>query len=58
MEPCTEPNRKECPRLCQDFCNKEQALADERDERLYRMGYDLEDLDQDSPYNQWMNDGQ
>lgn len=21
---CTEPNRKDCPRLCQDFCNKEE----------------------------------
>lgn len=23
---CTEPNRAECPRLCQDFCNKTEEL--------------------------------
>lgn len=58
MTDCTEPNRKACPRLCHDFCNKrEQEQADklkELGEQLEEMGYDLEELERDNPYNQWM----
>lgn len=54
MTDCTEPNRKECPRLCQAFCNKyEQERADKLKE-LNLLGYTEEELEQDNPYNQWM----
>ena len=25
---CTEPNRKACPRMCQDFCNKAETESE------------------------------
>jgi hypothetical protein len=47
---CTEPNRSQCPRLCIEFCNKHE----ENEARLRQMGYDLDELERDNPYNQWM----
>lgn len=26
---CTEPNRKACPRMCEDFCNKAEEAKSE-----------------------------
>ena len=34
-EPCTEPDRANCPRLCIDFCNKEEVRkADETEHEV------------------------
>ena len=55
---CTEPNRKDCPRLCQSFCNKRETELAMTEDRLQRLGYSLEELKLDNPYNQWMYDGQ
>lgn len=51
MTNCTEPNRKSCPRLCHDFCNKYEQ---DKLKQLNLLGYTEEELERDNPYNQWM----
>jgi len=33
-----------------------RKLAQENENRLIKMGYDLDELDRDNPFNQWMED--
>ena len=33
---------------------KDEYSQEELGEKLQRMGYDLEELERDNPYNQWM----
>lgn len=33
---------------------KDEYTTEELNEKLQRMGYDLEELERDNPYNQWM----
>ena len=48
---CTEPNRKACPRMCQDFCNKaetESELASARGSVDYKHKWEIT-IEADSP---------
>ena len=51
----------QCPHHHKDepFCKVDTCLVSEEqfsDWRLERMGYDLEELEKDNPYNQWMRE--